>query len=510
MNYHLTLFLEVIARLLLAMCIGGGVGWERARSHHPAGMRTHMLVTIGAAIVMLLGSQTTGEFAGTANSDPARLGAQVISGIGFLGAGTIMKEGRSIRGLTTAATLWVSACLGLAIGAGQYIVSLGGFFVAMLTLRLFKFPHVYKRQTLVYMHKKFFINTAYRQNIQSGIDKLLAVTYNKPVKSTIQLFEKKGKGLMVSGQYALIFIAGFFLYIGLMILIAYLTSRKGTTKGEDYLMGGRNVGLLLLICTAAATAVGTGTSVGATANGFRDGWLGAVYPLANAIGLVTVAFCFSHVRKYKFRTLCEELQFYYDGSPYMRKFMSVVIFVVSIVWVGSAINGGANYLAYLIGMDIIPAKIITVFAFGVYVFVGGYMAVVWTDAIQAVLLFGGFVMIAILAIPAAGGFETIKAAYEAAGNPGAMTAFGLGSKGVLGVLAVALASYYGAMAGPTAHMRVYTAKSPQTARKAILIAALVVGCFSVLPAIVGMSGFTIATGMGMEMCIRDRSSDFSS
>ena len=64
------------------------------------------------------------------------------------------------------------------------------------------------------MHKKFFINTAYRQNIQSGIDKLLAVTYNKPIKSTIQLFEKKGKGLMVSGQYALIFIAGFFLYIG--------------------------------------------------------------------------------------------------------------------------------------------------------------------------------------------------------------------------------------------------------------------------------------------------------
>ncbi len=266
---------------------------------------------------------------------------------------------------------------------------------------------------------------------------------------------------MVSGQYAALFIVGFFVYIGLMILIAYLTSKKGTTQGEDYLMGGRNVGLLLLICTAAATAVGTGTSVGATANGFRDGWLGAVYPLANAIGLVTVAFCFSHVRKHKFRTLCEELQFYYDGSPYMRKFMSVVIFIVSIVWVGSAINGGANYLAYLIGMDMIPAKIITVLAFGVYVFVGGYMAVVWTDAIQAVLLFGGFVTIAILAIPAAGGFDTIRATYEAAGNPGAMTAFGVGSKGVLGVLAVALASYYGAMAGlDRSHARLHR-KEPQ-------------------------------------------------
>ncbi len=99
---HVTLMFEVAVRLLLAMCIGGGIGWERARAHHPAGIRTHMLVTIGAAVVMLLGSQTVGEFAGTANSDPARLGAQVISGIGFLGAGTIMKEGRSVRGLTTA------------------------------------------------------------------------------------------------------------------------------------------------------------------------------------------------------------------------------------------------------------------------------------------------------------------------------------------------------------------------------------------------------------------------
>ena len=106
---QLILLGKVALRLLLAMCIGGGIGWERARAHHPAGVRTHMLVTIGAAVVMLLGGQTVGEFAGTANSDPARLGAQVISGIGFLGAGTIMKEGRSVRGLTTAATLWVAA-----------------------------------------------------------------------------------------------------------------------------------------------------------------------------------------------------------------------------------------------------------------------------------------------------------------------------------------------------------------------------------------------------------------
>ena len=104
-----------------------------------------------------------------------------------------------------------------------------------------------------------------------------------------------------------------------MIAIAYFSSKKGSTEGEGYLMGGRNIGLLLLIATSAATAIGTGTSVGATANGFRSGWLGAVYPLANAMGLITVAFCFSHVRKFKFRTLCEELQFYYDGSHTIAK-----------------------------------------------------------------------------------------------------------------------------------------------------------------------------------------------
>ncbi len=134
------IYLEIALRLVLAMCIGGGIGWERARRHHPAGIRTHMLVAIGAAVVMLLGGQTAGVFVGTANSDPARLGAQVISGIGFLGAGTILKEGRSVRGLTTAATLWVVACLGLAMGAGQYAIAIGGFLVSMISLRMFKMP----------------------------------------------------------------------------------------------------------------------------------------------------------------------------------------------------------------------------------------------------------------------------------------------------------------------------------------------------------------------------------
>ena len=79
---------------------------------------------------------------------------------------------------------------------------------------------------------------------------------------------------MITNNYPVLFIFGLVVYIGIMIAIAYFSSKKGSTEGEGYLMGGRNIGLLLLIATSAATAIGTGTSVGATANGFRSGWLG--------------------------------------------------------------------------------------------------------------------------------------------------------------------------------------------------------------------------------------------
>ena len=119
--------LEMIPRLLLALLIGGCIGWERESSNHPAGLRTHMLVALGAAVVMELGSQLAGGSA----TGPARLGAAVLSGIGFLGAGTIMKEGYAIRGLTTAASLWVAACLGLAAGAGAYALAVCGLLGAL-------------------------------------------------------------------------------------------------------------------------------------------------------------------------------------------------------------------------------------------------------------------------------------------------------------------------------------------------------------------------------------------
>ena len=111
-------FLSTFVRLALAMLCGGVLGLERGKKHRPAGFRTYMLVCVGATLVMLTNQYICMEY-GT--GDPARLGAQVISGIGFLGAGTIIVTGRNrVKGLTTAAGLWACACVGLALGIGFY------------------------------------------------------------------------------------------------------------------------------------------------------------------------------------------------------------------------------------------------------------------------------------------------------------------------------------------------------------------------------------------------------
>ena len=112
---------EVCLRLVLSCIMGGIIGYERQMRHKSAGLRTNMLVALGACLIMLLSQTLYDNVEGKTNADPARLAAQVVSGIGFLGAGAIMKEGLTVTGLTTAATLWVVAGGGLAVGAGFYL-----------------------------------------------------------------------------------------------------------------------------------------------------------------------------------------------------------------------------------------------------------------------------------------------------------------------------------------------------------------------------------------------------
>lgn len=112
---------EVLLRLGIAAILAGLVGLERETSNRPAGLRTHILVSVASSLVIIGNLYAFDLFKNQTSMDPMRLGAQVISGIGFLGAGTIIKEGPTIRGLTTAASLWSVACIGLVCGIGFYM-----------------------------------------------------------------------------------------------------------------------------------------------------------------------------------------------------------------------------------------------------------------------------------------------------------------------------------------------------------------------------------------------------
>lgn len=130
---------EVIAfRLFCALVIGVLIGIDRELTRRPAGLRTHMLVALGSCAVMLIGQLVFAEYHPLgATPDPARMAAQVVAGVGFLGAGTILREGNSVRGLTTAASLWSVACLSMAVGGGYYAVGFFGTVFMLVTLIVF-------------------------------------------------------------------------------------------------------------------------------------------------------------------------------------------------------------------------------------------------------------------------------------------------------------------------------------------------------------------------------------
>ncbi|MBQ7416003.1 MAG: MgtC/SapB family protein [Oscillospiraceae bacterium] len=130
-------FWEICLRLLCAMLVGLIIGTEREYTNRPAGMRTHILVALGACVVAITGQVLFNEYNLLgATPDPARLSAQVITGVGFLGAGTIMREGATVKGLTTAASVWTVACLGIAAGYGYYAVAAAGLIFAFITLTI--------------------------------------------------------------------------------------------------------------------------------------------------------------------------------------------------------------------------------------------------------------------------------------------------------------------------------------------------------------------------------------
>jgi putative Mg2+ transporter-C (MgtC) family protein len=127
---------ELILRLLLAAVLGSVIGFERERLSWAAGLRTHMLVCVGSALIMIVSAFGFADVLGKPQVvlDPSRIAAQVVSGIGFLGAGSILMRGEIVRGLTTAASLWSVAAVGLAVGGGLYVAAVAATVIVLVIL----------------------------------------------------------------------------------------------------------------------------------------------------------------------------------------------------------------------------------------------------------------------------------------------------------------------------------------------------------------------------------------
>lgn len=128
---------QIFFRLVLSIVLSGLIGIERESIKRPAGFRTHVLVCVSSTLVMLTSIYLFNIYKYETTMQPDRLGAQIISGIGFLGAGTIIRQGNSVKGLTTAAGLWAVACIGISIGAGFYLGAIVTTFLVLFTLLAF-------------------------------------------------------------------------------------------------------------------------------------------------------------------------------------------------------------------------------------------------------------------------------------------------------------------------------------------------------------------------------------
>lgn len=278
------------------------------------------------------------------------------------------------------------------------------------------------------------------------------------------------------------FLAAFGLYIVFLIAIGWFVSRRSRSE-DDFLLAGRGLPIFLTIGTTVATMVGTGSSMGAVGFGYANGWAGALYGIGGAVGILLLGLLFAPARAQRFSTMSEELAFYVGDHPLVKKVVALLILVACLGWLGAHILGGSLYLAWITGIDLQLAKFLIALGFGVFVIVGGYHAVVWTDTLQALVLFVGFLLMAVFAVHAVGGLEPVVHSQEAAVRQHPMAR--LPAVSLAAVIAV------GVLATPSFRQRIYSARSVGSVRKSFYISGGLYLVFSLVPAIIGICAYLL-------------------
>ena len=277
-----------------------------------------------------------------------------------------------------------------------------------------------------------------------------------------------------------LFLTCFFVYVLTMIFVGWWVTRK-KTKGDDFLLGGRRVPFFLTLGTTIATMVGTGSSMGAVGKGYQAGWMGMLFGIGGAIGILLLAWIFAPVRKYRFMTMAEELSSYVGANRLVANLVAVFTFLACVGWLGAHIVGGGYYLQFVTGIDPSVAKLMIAIGFAAYSVIGGYLAVVWTDTIQAVVLFIGFVGTAIFSFQYVGGFSGLAEVNATLASASETT--------ILHAASLILAIAIGVLGTPAFRQRIYSGESSRGIRKAFVWSGVLYLCFAILPAIIGMAAF---------------------
>jgi len=289
-----------------------------------------------------------------------------------------------------------------------------------------------------------------------------------------------------------LFLAGFAVYLLAMIALGWWVSRRqrgdAQQSGADFLLGGRALPFWLMLGTTVATMVGTGSSMGAVGYAYQHGWGGVLYGLGGGIGILLLAWWFAPLRRFNFLTMAEELSYYTGADKQVRHVVGVLIFIACIGWLGAHILGGSMYLAWLTGLSLTESKLLIAAGFAIYVVIGGYTAVVWTDAVQAIILFVGFVLMAAFALVAVGGFDAIQ--QQATALAERQTSAG-GSSWLPG-LSLAVAVAIGVLATPSFRQRIYSGKDVGAIRKSFVWSGVLYLFFSLIPAVLGLAALQLA------------------
>ncbi len=277
------------------------------------------------------------------------------------------------------------------------------------------------------------------------------------------------------------FLACFLAYVvGLIAFGCWVSRRK--QDGEDFLLGGRSVPLFLTLGTTVATMVGTGSSMGAVGKAYTNGWMGGLFCVGGALGIFLLAKLFAPVRQYQFVSIAEEIESYVGGSKLVNRVIAVFAFLTCVGWLGAHIMGGAAYLSYVTGTSPYLAKTIVALGFGIYAVIGGYRAVIWTDTIQAVILFIGFAFTTAFAFQATGGWQGLQEVNQAIQQE-------KGSNLALPSLSLVVGIAVGVLGTPAFRQRIYSGKSVRDVQRAFFSSGVLYLGFAICPTVIGIAAF---------------------